>query len=179
MERFKYFCGGYFNQTFYFDVLDEKIERFKTREHPQTQQELIDDLENIIKEKRYKKASQIFRDYGDKILDKELTELVVTYIYNKLLGKPAKLDMSLFFRDCKVVFCPVCTPDIEKAKKFSLIDKATIIKNNQQIFICKKCKLVWLNENEIHKDNAQSYTKFMQSLGLDGTWKELKDVDIL
>jgi hypothetical protein len=78
-----------------------------------------------------------------------------------------------------VVFCPVCCPDPEKIKtRYSLIEKATVIGKNVQIYICKPCKLAWLTE-EIRADNAQNYKKFMKTLGLKGLWKELTDVDIL
>ena len=62
--------------------------------------------------------------------------------------------------------------------KFSLIEKATVIGKDLQIYICKPCKLVWLTE-DIRTDNAQDYKKFMKSIGLKGLWKELEDVDIL
>ena len=96
---------------------------------------------------------------------------ITIYFAVKLIGQD-------FIKIFKGVYCPVCTPDIEKATKFSLIEKATIIQNNQEIFICKPCKLVWLSE-DIAKANAQDYKKFMRTLGLKGLWKELKDVDLL
>jgi hypothetical protein len=99
-------------------------------------------------------------------------------MYNRLIGKPVTLNTEGFYKNCKVAFCPVCCPDPEVATTFSLIDKATIIDINIQIYICKPCKLVWLTE-DIRADNAQDYKKFMRTLGLKGLWKELCNVDTL
>ena len=97
----------------------------------------------------------------------------------KIIEVPEKfIKPEDFYKDCKVVFCPVCTPDVENGIKFSLIEKATVIGKDLQIYICKPCKLVWLTE-DIRADNAQDYKKFMRSLGLKGLWKELNDVDTL
>ena len=59
-----------------------------------------------------------------------------------------------------------------------MIEKATVIGKELQIYICRPCKLVWLTE-DIKVDNAQDYKKFMRMLGFKGLWKELKDVDYL
>ncbi len=173
----RYFFECCFSASEYFDTLDTIIKQFKS-EHNNTQHLFITELYHIIQTKNYKKASHIIEKYSRKKLNLELTEKVIVYIYNKLLNQPASLDTQVFYRDCKVVFCPICTPDPEFAIMLNLIYKATIITNNLQIYICKPCKLVWLTEN-IHADNAQDYKKFMKLLGLKGLWKELSSVDYL
>ncbi|HLX53909.1 MAG TPA: hypothetical protein VKR58_08205 [Aquella sp.] len=173
----RYFFECCFNASEYFDTLDSIIEEFK-KEREETQYAFIKELYHIIQTKNYKLASNIIEEYSYKILNLEQTERVLTYIYKKLLDQPAILDTRDFYKDCKVVFCPVCCPDPEVAIKFNLIEKATVIGKDLQIYICKPCKLVWLTE-DIRSDNAQDYKKFMKSLGLKGLWKELTDVDIL
>lgn len=100
------------------------------------------------------------------------------YIYNRLIDQPAYLDMKKFVKDCKVVFCPICCPDQKNPQMIILIQKAKVIEKDIQIYICKDCKHVWLTE-DIRVENAQDYKKFMESLGMKGLWKELRDIDIL
>jgi len=178
MKMMRYFFECCFNASEYFDTLDEIIEKFKRKERAETQASLIKDICYIMQTKNYAKASRLIEKYSDKKLNLEQTERVLTYIYNRLLDKPAVLDTHDFYKDCKVVFCPVCTPDIENTIKFSLIEKATVIGKNLPIYVCRPCKLVWLAE-DIKADNAQDYKKFMKTLGLKGLWKELKDIDYL
>ena len=179
MQMLKYFMECYFCQTFYFEDLDNLIQDFKKSEHEPYYLQFIRELHQIIQTKNYKLASQIMKKYGGKILNIEETERVIRYIYDKLLGKNVTLDATGFYKDCKVVFCPICCPVPEEIKDtWSLIQKATIIKTGQQIYICKPCKLVWVTE-DIQANNALDYKKFMKSLDLKGLWKELCDVDLL
>jgi len=177
-SKLKYFFECPFNEGEDFDDLDGIIERFKKREKPESQIVFITELHLIINTKGYLYAQKIIDKYGSRILDLEETEKMIKFLYNKLTDTPTDVKGIDFIKIFKGVYCPVCTPDIEKATKFSLIEKATIIQNNQEIFICKPCKLVWLSE-DITKANAQDYKKFMRTLGLKGLWKELKDVDLL
>ncbi len=177
MEMIKYFFKAYFNQSFGFDELDGLIEEFKSDERMETLHKLIVELHQIIQTKSYVYAAKIINKCGFS-MDLSQTEQLIKYIYNKLTDQPATINRSDFVKDCKVIFCPVCTPDPEKAKKFSLIENATVIGKDVQIFICKPCKLVWLSE-DIRVENAQDYKKFMKKLGLKGLWKELCDVDVL
>jgi hypothetical protein len=178
MDKLKYFLTCYFHLNEDFDALDKLIDEFKVTENDTCQYLFIKELYYIIQIKNYDLASNIIEEYGYKILNLEQTERVIVYIYKRLLDQPAFLDTQDFYKDCKVVFCPVCTPDIENAVKFSLINKATVIGRDLQIYICKPCKLMWSTE-DIRADNAQNYKEFMKTLGLKGLWKELGDVDYL
>jgi len=178
MDKLKYFPDCYFHLNEDFDALNSLVEEFKTTENDDNKYLFIKELYHIIQTKNYKLASDILEKYGYKILDLEQTERVITYIYGRLLDQPVVLNTEGFYKDCKVVFCPVCTPDIENARRYSLIEKAMVIGKDLQIYICKSCKLVWLTE-DIRTDNAQNYKKFMNSLGLKGLLKELSDIDAL
>lgn len=175
MEILKKFFRCYFTESEGMQDLERIIQDYKG--HPSHLQ-FITELHQIIQTKSYKLASKIIRKYGGRIWDEETTETILRFIYDLLLDRPAVLDMKDFQSDCKIVFCPACCPDPEIITTYSLIQKATVIKSNQQIYICKPCKLVWLTE-DIRADNAQDYKKFMKTLGLKGLWKELSDVDTL
>jgi hypothetical protein len=179
MDRLKYFFECYFNQTYSFGELDGLIQEFKKIESEECKLLFIRELHLIIQTKSYDFAAKIMKKYGDRILKVEKAEKLVTYLYDKLLDKSTVIKGSDFTKDCKVVFCPICCPDPEVATKFSLIEKAIIIKNGAQIYICKPCKLVWFDPDDIRTENAQSYKKFMKTLGLKGLWKELSKVDTL
>src|SRR5581483_6866749 len=143
----RYFFECCFNPSEYFDTFDKIIENFKSSENDDIQYRLIKELYHIIQTKDYKKASRIIERYSHKTLNLEQTERVILYLYDRLLDRPAVLDTKDFYKDCKVIFCPVCTPDPENAIFLNLIDKATITSNGLQIYICKPCKLVWLTED--------------------------------
>jgi hypothetical protein len=175
MEILKKFFRCYFTVSEDIQDLDRIIQDFKG--HP-SQLQFIIELHQIIQTKSYKLASKIIDKYGDRTPNLSQTEQLIKYIYNKLIDQPAYLNMKDFVNDYKIVFCPVCCPDPEIVTTYSLIQKATVIKNNQQIYVCKPCKLVWLTE-DIRADNAQDYKKFMKTLGLKGLWKELENVDLL
>ncbi len=178
MKMLEYFFGCYFNQSAYFDELDELIKNFKNTELDHYQIQFITELHQIIQTKNYELAAKIIDKYGDRTPNLSQTEQLIRYIYNRLIDQPTCLDMKDFVKDCKVVFCPICCPDQENPQMIILIQKAKIIGKDMQIFACKDCKHVWLTE-DIRIDNAQDYKKFMKSLGLKGLWKELSDVDIL
>jgi hypothetical protein len=174
MKIFKYFFQCWFHQGEDLVDFDKVIQDFKKKEDEETIDGLIAELYLILQTKNYVRASNIVAQYGGREWNQTTVEKMLNFIYARLLGHHVTLDIPEY----KVVYCPICTPDIEKATKFSLIEKATIIQNNQEIFICKPCKLVWLSE-DIAKANAQDYKKFMRTLGLKGLWKELTDVDLL
>jgi hypothetical protein len=180
MKILRYFFECPFNQGEGFDYLDEIIQHFKQREKLECQIKFIAELYFIINTKGYKQAQRVMKKYGNRILDINETEKIIQFFYDKLTDTPTDVK-GIDFKgpEKKIVFCPVCTPDVEKARTYSLIDKATIIQNNQQIYICKPCKLVWFSENKIKAANATPYKKFMRTLGLKGLWKELADVDVL
>jgi len=175
MEILKKFFKCYFTQSNEFSELDGIVQEFKG--HP-SEAQFIMELHQIIQTKNYTYAAKIMNKFGGLSTNLSQTEQLIKYIYNKLTDQPATINRSDFVKDCKVVFCPVCCPDPEKTKKFSLIEKATVIGKDVQVFICKPCKLVWLSE-DIRVENAQDYKKFMKKLGLKGLWKELCDVDVL
>ena len=178
MRMIKYFFECCFNESEEFEDLDKIIKEFKSCERDETQLQLIRELHHIIQTNNYTVASRLIDKYGGRILDVEKTEKFLKFLYNRLIDRPTDVKPEDFQKNCKVVFCPVCCPDPEVAIQFNLIEKATVIGKNLQIYICKPCKLVWSTEN-IRADNAQDYKKFMKSLGLKGLWKELRDVDIL
>jgi len=178
MDKLKYFLTCYFHLNEDFDSLDNLIKEFKKLENDKNQSLFIQELYNIIQTKNYQLASKIIEEYGYKLLNLEQTKRVIIYIYNQLLNLPAFLNTKDFYKDCQIVFCPICTPDPESATTLNLIEKAIIKKNGLQIYICKPCKLVWLTEN-IQTNNAQDYKNFMKTFGLKGLWKELKNIDYL
>lgn len=176
MEILKKFLKCYFPQTFGFDDLDRIIQDFKG--HP-SEIQLISELHQIIQTKSYALAARIIDEYGDRKLDNlEETEKFIKFLYDRFIDKPTDVKAEDFSGKAKIVLCPVCCPNSEKIKVINLIEKATIIGKEMQIYICRPCKLVWLTE-DIRADNAQDYKKFMKTLGLRGLWKELSDVDIL
>ena len=178
MEILKNFFECYFNQSFYFDDLDKIIQDLNNPGDEAYRLQLITELHQIIQTQSYDLASRLMKKYAGKILNLELTEKVIKFMYNRLMGQPAFLDRKDFVKDYKVVFCPVCCPNPETAKTFSLIEKATVAGKKLQVYICKSCWLVWLTE-DIRADNAQDYKKFMKKLGLKGQWDELCDIDTL
>lgn len=177
MEMLKYFLTCYFHFNESFDDLDNLIQNFK-KEIDSEQLKFIRELHQIIETKNYIKASKIIKKYGHRTFNEEKTKKFINFLYNRLIDRPTEVKPEDFQKKFKGVFCPVCCPNPKIAIHLSLIEKATIIGKNLQIYICKPCKLVWLTE-DIQVDNAQDYKKFMQILGLKGLWKELKDVDVL
>src|SRR5688572_21792119 len=111
MKMMRYFFECCFNASEYFDTLDEIIDDFKTNENDNIQYLFIKELYHIIQTKNYKLVADIIDKYSSKTLNLEQAERVIVYIYKRLLDQPAILDTQGFYRDCKVVFCPVCTPD--------------------------------------------------------------------
>jgi transposase-like protein len=177
-KKLKYFLECYFHQNETIDNLEELIRDFKT-ESKASQEDFIEELCNIIERKNYGLASRTIKKYGKKTLNEEQTKRFIDHLYNRLLDKPTKLIIGDFKKNCRVVLCPVCSPILCVGKSFRVIEKATIIHNGIQIYICKPCKLVWLDENDIKAENAQDYKKFMKANGFKGLWKELKNVDVL
>jgi hypothetical protein len=117
--------------------------------------------------------------YGNRELDNlDEVKKIINFLYDKLIDKPTKVKAEDFRKIFKGIFCPVCCPHPEKTIPLSLIEKATVIANNLEIYICKPCKLVWLTE-DIKTNNAHNYKKFMRTLKLKGLWKELKNIDYL
>jgi len=178
MKRMKYFFECCFNQSEGFEDLDRVINEFKD-EHEEIQLQLVKELYHIIQTKNYTLADSILVTYGGRQFDDLLkVEKFIKFLYDKLIDKPTEVKSEDFIKKFKGVFCPACSPKPKHAIFLNLIEKATVIANGLQIYICKPCRLVWLNE-DIHADNAQDYKKFMSSLGLKGLWKELKNIDYL
>jgi len=179
MKRLKYFFECYFNQSFDFDELDGLIDEYKTMEIFETNQQLIIELHQIIQTKSYSYAIRVMNKYGGRKPDLRRMEQLIKYMFNKLTDQPAYINRSDFVKDCKVVLCPICCPDPETlTTAVNLIQKATIISKNIQIYICKPCKLAWPTE-DIRADNAKNYKKFMKKIGLKGFWTELSNIDTL
>jgi hypothetical protein len=180
MKILNYFFTCYFHQQAGFDALEDIIREFKKDEQQKQQIKFIAELQSIIYSKGYKQAQRVMKKYGNRILDIDETEKIIQFFYDKLTDTPTHVKgIDFEGPDKKIIFCPVCTPNIEKATTFSLINKATVIQNSQQIYICKPCKLVWFSEDNIKAANATPYKKFMRTLGLKGLWRELSDVDVL
>jgi hypothetical protein len=180
MKILRYFFECPFNHGEGFDRLEDIIKHFKQKEKSECQIKFITELHFIINTKGYKQAQRVMKKYGNRILDLEETEKMIQFLYDKFTDTPTDVKATDFEGpDLKIVFCPVCTPNIKKATTFSLIHKATIIQSKQQIYICKPCKLVWFAENKIKAANATPYKKFMRTLCLKGLWKELSDIDVL
>lgn len=175
MEILKKFFKCYFHQAVYFDELDGIIHDFKG--HP-SELQLITELHRIIQTNNYTLAAKIIKKYGGRTLDLEKTKKLINFLYDQFIGKPTDVKPEDFKKKVKIVFCPFCCPDPEKTKMIILIEKATVIGKDMQVYICKTCKHVWLTE-DIRIDNAKDYKAFMKSIGLKGLWKELSDVDIL
>lgn len=176
MKILKNFFECYFNQSADIEDLDKIIQEIKNPEDENYRIQLLTELHQIIQTKSYKLASKIIKKYGGRTCDLEITEKLIRFIYDRLLDRPATLDMKDFYNDYKIVYCPVCCPDPDLIT--SKIYKATICGKNTQIFFCKPCKLVWTTE-DIRADNAQNYKTFMKALGLKGFWNELCNVDLL
>ncbi len=179
MEMLKYFFECPFNEGTGFDRLDEIIQYFKQKEADESQIKFITELHLIINTGAYGHTRRFINKHGNRGFSLEQTEKLIKYLYAKLTDAPTETKAEDFIKKIKLVFCPLCTPDTKKKTTFSVIYKATIIQNKQQIYICKPCKLVWFSENKIKAANATPYKKFMRTLGLKGLWKELADVDVL
>ncbi len=178
-NRLKYFMECYFCQTFDFNELDDLIMEFKRIENDLCKELFVQELGHFIDTENYVKAARIIKRYGDRIFDLEKTKEFINYLYDKLRDRPTDVKATDFIKKCRVILCSVCTPDPEMVMEFGIIDKATIIANNIQIYICKPCKLVWLDGNDIRADNTIDYKKFMEANELKGFWSELKDIDVL
>ena len=177
MRIFKNFFECYFCQTFSYEDLDTIIQDIKQPEHDDYAFKFIIELHAIIQTKNYKLASKLIKKYSGRVLSLEKTEKFINFLYDKLIDRPTAVEAQDFKRNCKAILCPLCCPPKKKLKILNIIDKATIIKNNQQIYICKPCKAVWASE-DIRADNAQNYKTFMKSIGFKGFWTELRDIDI-
>ena len=177
MKMLKYFLDCYFHFNAGFDDLDELIQDFK-KEIDSEQLKFITELHQIIEMKKYKLATQVIKKYGHRTFDQEKTKKFINFLYDRLIDRPTNVKPQDFKKKFKGVFCPACCRNPKIAIKLSLIEKATVIGKELQIYICRPCKLVWLTE-DIRADNAQNYKKFMKSLGLKGLLKELKNIDFL
>jgi hypothetical protein len=184
MKKIKYFFDCYFHQNENFNNIDNLIKEYKCSEKKFLQDEFITELSSIIKTESYEAAKDLINNCWMP-LDLEETIKMVHFLYAKLTDTPTEISWEEYYDENPQqanawtwVFCPVCTVSITQEAPYNFIEKATIIQNNQKIFICKPCKLVWLSE-DIAKANAQDYKKFMHTLGLKGLWKELKDVGLL
>src|SRR3990172_12124506 len=108
MEKLKYFLDCYFHQNETFNNLDQVIDDFK-KEPKESQLQFITELNDIIQKQIYSKVARVVKKYGQKTLDKEQTEQFITFLYNRLLDKPAKIRIQDFEKQYRVVFCPICT----------------------------------------------------------------------
>ncbi len=175
----KYFFECYLHQQAGLDKLDDIVREFRNDETFEQKIKFITELHFIINTGAYEHTRKFINKHGNRGFSLEQTEKLIKYLYAKLTDAPTETKAEDFIKKIKLVFCPVCTPDTKKKTIFSVIYKATVIQNNQQIYICKPCKLVWFSENKIKAANATPYKKFMRTLGLKGLWKELADVDVL
>lgn len=179
MNRMKYFFQCYFNQVCDFDQLDPLIKEYREIEFPMHTENFIKELHGIIQTKNYELAAKFMSKYGARnFRDLEKTEKFIKYIYNKFLDLPTDVKADDFSNKYPCIFCPVCTPG-EIVDKFSVLGLHEIIGKDIQIYLCKPCKLMWpADPDNISADNAQDYKKYMRSLKLKGTWKELHNIDV-
>ena len=178
MKQLQHFLVCYFHFNASFSQLDELLEDFK-KEPPCSQLEFISELREIINTKNYAKALRVIKRYGERTFDLNITKKFITYLYDRLLDNPATVRLSDFKKKYKAIFCPVCTQDPKMADLPKIIYRATVVGKNIEIYLCKLCWLIWLDEDDIRIDNGQNYKEFMRANGLKGWWKELKDVDFL
>ena len=69
-----------------------------------------------------------------------------------------------------MVFCPFCYGH-------GLVDKASIKDRGIQIYICEECDTMW-KTTDIREDNCENFRKFMTSIGLNGFWTELTELQL-
>ena len=175
MNGLKYFLENYFDVNENFDCLDHLIQEFKRIESNLCKTLFIKELNDFIQTKNYFTALRIIKKYGHRIFNAEETEQFINFLYDRLLDMHTNIKQEDFEKKYKSVLCPVCTPDPKAVEIFGLIEKAIVINKDFQIYICRPCKLVWLTK-DIRSDNAQDYKKFMRTLGLKESWKELTDI---
>jgi hypothetical protein len=177
MEMMKYFIESYFVCCVGLKDLNALVHGFK-KEYENTQLKFAKELYEIIKTNNYNSASKRIQKYGLRNCNVEETKKLVNFLYNRLIERPTKISSYGFQKNCKLIFCPICSPNPNDATIYNLIEKAIVKAKDLQLYICKSCRSVWLTEN-IEINNAQNYKNFMKTLGLYGLWDELKDVDIL
>ncbi len=179
MKRLKYFMQCYFNQSFGFDELDERIDDFK-QESITIQDELINEIKLIIEKKNYSYLFRFMQTHCDiEFDDLRQTEKFINYLYDKLLDKHTDVKATDFIKQYKVIDCPICMQDSKLAELPKIIYKANLVGKDIEIYLCKLCENGWLDENDIRADNAVPYKDLMKAHGLKGWWKELKSVDFL
>jgi hypothetical protein len=177
MEKIKYFFECYFNQAWDYYDLNYLIKNYKSRENQLSVHSLINELHQIITTNNYELVATIIDKHGGRIFDDMADmEKFIKYIYDRFLNIPTTVKAEDFYS--KLTFCPRCNTEPYDDDSDNLVEKATVIGKNVEIYICKFCKIMWPTK-DIRVDNAQDYKKFMQLLGLKGTWKELYDVDFL
>ncbi len=181
LETLKGFFETSFNGYECFDCLDHIIHFFKKDEYYDYRTLIITDLYHIIQTKNYKLADKIIRKYGERKFDNlDEVERFIKYLYDKFTDRPTDVVASDFMKKIRCVFCPFCTPDSEADGAYlCLIYKATIIENNQQIYLCKRCRSMWLSDSDLSPQAAKSYKLYMKELGLPNVLKELRDIDFL
>ena len=157
MDFLKNFFECYFHQNESFDGLNWIIQHLKKPEEEIYRLQLINELYQIIQSSNYVLAAKIIKKYGGRTLDLEKTEKLIKFLYDRFTDRPTDAKPEDFKRKVKVIFCPVCCPEPNLTS--SMIQKATIITNEEQIYICKPCKLVWLTE-----DIRQIMLKIIRSL---------------
>ncbi len=181
LEVFKNFFECCFHQNESFDFLDQIINDIKHPNDYDYRIKLITDLYYIIQTKNYKLAAKIMWKHGGRdFQDLEKMEKFIKYLYDKFTDRPTDVVASDFMKKIRCVFCPFCTPDSEADGAYlCLIYKATIIENNQQIYLCKRCRSMWLSDSDLSPQAAKSYKLYMKELGLPNVLKELRDIDFL
>ena len=96
MKMFQYFFECYFTEVCGFEELDELIAWVKGFESKISQIQFISELEKIIANDSYGKASRIIEKYGGRIFNLEETKALTIYIYNKMLNIPTNVKANDF-----------------------------------------------------------------------------------
>ncbi|MGX8794902.1 hypothetical protein ACR6HW_02235 [Fusibacter sp. JL298sf-3] len=65
--------------------------------------------------------------------------------------------------------CPFCLGQ-------GAIQRAKIIKDDTEIFICDECDTIWFTE-DFDPDKCGSFRDVMEKRGLQPLWSELKDIE--
>lgn len=94
MEMLQYFLECYFHMAAKYKNLDNIIKKFKDAESKDIYVKFISELNLIIENKLYEKASYFIKQHGCRRLSFKKTELLLNYIYNKLCNIPSDIKTT-------------------------------------------------------------------------------------
>ena len=100
---FAYFISDYFSTQKRIEELDEVIDAFKESEDVQMQQELAAELHEIIKGAQYWDLALFIEAQGGRQLKPFFAELVVKYLYDRLVAAPTMVT-ARFLKQISKIF---------------------------------------------------------------------------